>query len=81
MKEVKDDVKTRNIAYLTDRILVEEGKPQVYGTQFVDKGDHLELRRLENRKDLNNLRAKVGLETIEEYQRFMQESYKLPVNI
>lgn len=60
-----------NHAYLKDRVLLNDGKPQLYGTQLVnDKvtGKPV-LYEVEDRENLNKRREEIGLETIEEYLR------------
>ena len=76
MRESPDPgVSAADIAMLTDRILVERGLPQLYGTQFqfvdgklvqdpVDDPDSVEVRR-----------AEVGLPPMEEYVEMLQEAY------
>ena len=69
-------------AMLNDRVLMEEGKPQVYGTQikmaatFVgeDMAMQLYLWPVENPDALDSLRRSVGLSPIEEYLRSSSES-------
>jgi len=54
-------------AYLEDRILLGEGKKQIYGTQFTRKSgrnSRLVLRPIEDAKNLNKRRKKVGLEPL-----------------
>lgn len=61
------NIEKSNIAYLKDRTLLAEKKPQIYGTQFkVTKKGGLTLLPVKNRKDLNKIRAEVGLPPIEE---------------
>ena len=64
-------------AYLLDRILVFEGKPQVYGTQF-DRDQHGEMNccQVEDPADLNARRAAIGLDSIEERTRMMRAQAK-----
>lgn len=64
-------------AYLLDRILVFEGKPQVYGTQF-DTDEHGEMTPcpVEDAASLNALRASIGLDSIEERTRMMRAQAK-----
>ena len=69
LKENKADVNPQNIAYLEDRVLMYEGKPQIYGTQLrlnkeTQKYEPYETVDIEN---VNTRRKEVGLETIEEY--------------
>lgn len=54
-------------AYLLDRILVFEGKFQVYGTQFdIDEHDEMSPRPIEDPAGVNARRAAIGLDSIEE---------------
>ncbi len=54
-------------AYLTDRILLAEGKKQKFGTQFMIKHNKRAFRPLENKMKVNTLRKSIGLETLEKY--------------
>ena len=63
------DLKYLSLAKLKDRILVNEGKPQIYGTQLkVDiKTNTFKLYDLENPESVDKRREKVGLEPIQNY--------------
>lgn len=50
------------MATMQDRMLMNNGYPQIYGTQVVGKS----LYKLRNPKKVNQLRAEVGLGSIEE---------------
>lgn len=60
-------------AYLLDRIRVFEGKPQVYGTQF-DRDEQGEMSPcpVEDAGGLNERRAALGLDSIEDRTRMMR---------
>ncbi|KGE12282.1 DUF6624 domain-containing protein [Sphingobacterium deserti] len=58
MKENKDDINPLHIAYLHDRILVFQSKPQKYGTQLTSGGAIYPVR---NKANLNIERKKVNL--------------------
>lgn len=60
------DVALANIAYLEDRLLIMEGKPQIYGTQFRTINGITEPFPIEDRKRVDERRAQVGLETYAE---------------
>jgi len=65
-----------DMAYLTDRVLRAEGKPQRYGTQFAPGPQgSLEPQPLENAEGVDELRASVGLGPLEEYARKIEEMY------
>jgi hypothetical protein len=56
----------------TDRILVAEGKPQRYGTQFHTVDGKLVPRPIEDEANVDARRAAVGLGTMAEYNEQMQ---------
>ncbi len=69
---ISGDVENKEIAYLTDRILVHEGKKQLYGTQY--KGDvhgNYTPFPIDNPKQLAIRRKKMGLGLFEKYHREM----------
>jgi hypothetical protein len=55
-------------AYLTDRVNLNQGKPQVYGTQLKinEKGTSYEPKMVIDPQNLNKRREEIGLGTIEE---------------
>ncbi len=55
-------------AYLTDRVNLNQGKPQVYGTQLKinAKGTSYEPKMVIDPESINKRRAEIGLGTIEE---------------
>ena len=67
------EVEAKNIAYLVDRVLVGEGKPQWYGTQM---GNDFQPDNIEFPEDVNRRRAAVGMGTLEEYLEFAKASYQ-----
>ena len=67
-----------HLAYLTDRVLCAEGKPQRYGTQFWNGPDGtgaLQPRPIKDREQLDERRAAVGLGPFADYERHMLENY------
>jgi hypothetical protein len=64
MSSASVDVSPREIAYLTDRVLVAEGRPQRYGTQMHGVGGRWVPRPLENEDQVDRLRAEVGFEPL-----------------
>ncbi|HEX5745958.1 MAG TPA: DUF6624 domain-containing protein [Archangium sp.] len=60
------------LAYLTDRVLVAEGKPQRYGTQFHEVEGKLVPRPIEDEANVDARRAAVGLGTMAEYTEQMR---------
>ena len=57
------DLYKEQYALMKDRILMEEGKPQIYGSQLKDG----KLYKLENPETVNERRKKMGMGTIEDY--------------
>jgi hypothetical protein len=65
------DFRPEHYAFLTDRWLVQNGKKQIYGTQFSKKQNEpfLKLNEVEDFKNLNKRREGMGLSPIEEYAK------------
>ena len=82
LKKIKKFVKTKqvntaNFAYLTDRVSINSGKPQIYGTQLdYDKDGNALPKNLKDAENVNKRRSSVGLESIEEYLKKMTELHK-----
>lgn len=67
-------VNSANVAYLTDRVRVKQGKKQLYGTQFyVDQSGNFKPRPIYKIKELRNRRKKMGLENFGAYQKRIQD--------
>ncbi len=57
-------------AYLVDRVRLNSGRPQLYGTQFrTNKRGTLQLWPVQNRKQLAARRLRMGLEPLTRYRR------------
>lgn len=71
-------------AYLTDRVMLNTGKKQVYGTQFwlLDEKDGAVPRPLEDSLNVDKRRAEVGLgpiaESIEEMNKRYNDKHNYP---
>lgn len=82
LKKAKRFVKTKqvstlNFAYLTDRVRINSGKPQIYGTQLdYDIEGKAFSKNLKDAKNVNRRRNSVGLEPLEEYLKKMTELHK-----
>ena len=64
-----------NIAYLEDRILVAEHKPQLYGTQFRGTKHSFEPQPIADEAHVDERRGQMGLGTLAEYTRLVIETY------
>lgn len=75
MKEAakRNDVAMANIAYLTDRILVNKGKPQLYGTQFYrNENGRLVPKAIKEFENLDKRRSEMGLEPFKIYKKSLK---------
>lgn len=64
-----------NLAYLTDRVRVNTGQPQVYGTQLTLVDDELVPAPIEEAPQVDARRASVGLGPLAEYVAIARGSY------
>lgn len=68
-----------DLALMQDRILMRRGKNQIYGSQVVSDGNGgWKFYPIEDEKNVNIRRAKIGLQPIEEYAKYFSIDYKLP---
>jgi hypothetical protein len=76
----KGEADRDDAALLEDRILMREGKKQIYGTQlrFNEATKKLELWPIEDEESVDVRRASVGLEPIAEYLKRFGLEYKPP---
>ena len=69
----------QSYALLLDRVLVGQGKPQVYGTQakrFEEwKGQEVALEPIEDEANVDKRRAEVGLFPLSEYREMLRRMY------
>ncbi len=69
----------QDYALLLDRVLMREGKPQVYGTQarrFSEwKGHEPALMPIEDEANVDKRRASVGLFPLAQYKKMLKEAY------
>jgi hypothetical protein len=72
------EVQPQNMAYLTDRVLLAEGKPQRYGTQVEFLKSGWQPRPVEDPDHLDERRQSVGLPPIDEYLKMIAEVYDKP---
>lgn len=75
--EQDDKVTKMQIAFLTDRVLVNKGKPQVYGTQFyADKNGKIIPRPIFNLSHLDDRRKTIGLGGFNEYKIEIERGWR-----
>jgi hypothetical protein len=81
-KAFKDgEARGDQLALLTDRVLMSEGKPQIYGTQTkTTKEGKLEVWTIEDEANVDKRRAEVGLGPHAEYVERLRQVYSKPNN-
>ena len=73
------EAEAQSLAYLTDRVRVVAGQPQLYGTQGQYRPDgKIEPAPIEDEATVDERRRSVGLEPLAEYFKQMNEFYKTP---
>lgn len=65
----KGEALLENVAYLTDRVLINSGKPQMYGTQFYNYRGKLLPKPIKDPDKLDVRRKKMGLQSFIIYTR------------
>ena len=75
------DSKFSNAALMQDRILMRQEKKQIYGSQVVFNKvtGAPEFYPIEDEKNVNLRRAKIGMATLEEYAKFFGIEYTVPM--
>lgn len=65
------------LAYLTDRVLINTGHKQIYGTQMTDRhaGVWQQPKPIEDPVNVDRLRSEVGLDSLTAYIRLMNSHY------
>lgn len=76
----KGEIEKRNFAYLTDRVLLAEGKKQLYGTQFTSKDGQFVPQPIEDEANVDKRRQEMGLEPLAEYAKRLRQLYQKPTN-
>jgi len=73
----KENANSRNFGLLTDRVKINTGQKQIYGTQvtYISEKCQAIPRPLEDSVNVNKRRAEIGLEPIEEYLNMMSQMH------
>jgi hypothetical protein len=73
----KKQVKGSDYAFLYDRVQINSGKQQLYGTQVeYDENGNAYSKNLKDKKNANKSRAALGMETLESYLEMVTEFHK-----
>lgn len=63
-----------DLAYLTDRIASRDGRPQLYGTQLIQKTPcEFEFEPLDDRVKVNARRKAIGMPSLDDYEKIFRE--------
>ena len=71
-----NEAKGWQLAFLQDRTLMQQEKPQKYGTQHITNDGVVEPYIIKNPEMVNGRRLALGLEPLEERTRLLQENYE-----
>lgn len=74
----KGEVSGKDFAYLTDRVAINTGGMQIYGTQMSLVNGKAVPTRLRDPRHVDERRRKVGLGPLDEYQRLIEQMYAPP---
>ena len=76
MKDAQQsEVNITDIAYLEDRVRVNQGKGQLYGTQFTQEDGRHIPRTIENESMVDTRRAEIGMGPLSEQIQDMYDKY------
>lgn len=67
-----------HLAYLTDRVRLAQGQPQLYGTQFHTVDGKLEPQPIADPGQVEARRAALGMESLDEYTANLQDMHATP---
>ncbi|MGD9210649.1 MAG: hypothetical protein PVI90_07725 [Desulfobacteraceae bacterium] len=69
----KDEVSSKDLAYLTDRVLLAVGNKQRYGTQYRIVDGKPKPLPIEDEANVDQRRARVGLMSLTEHFKLVQK--------
>jgi hypothetical protein len=76
----KQEAQLRNYAYLLDRVCMNENKPQVYGTQWVEREGKMGLYSVCDPDYLDQRRWEAGLCSIQDYKEELKKVYAVDLD-
>ncbi len=72
----RGEASPKDYAFLVDRVRLQRGKPQLYGTQFIrDSRGRLLLQPLKDPEDVDERRLEMGMEPLAEYEAELRKFY------
>lgn len=69
-----------NLCLLEDRVALQQGKSQIYGTQLIFEAGKWKLAPIVDEKNVNIRRIEAGLEPLEIYAKRFNIIYQLPID-
>jgi hypothetical protein len=72
----KNDALGDELALLEDRVRVNDGLPQLYGSQAKPNGSSMELYPIEDELNVDKRRAAIGLQPLADYAKMLGITYK-----
>jgi len=75
----EDQIVGSDIALITDKLLVADGKPQRFGTQFAERNGKMVMSPVEDPDHLEQRREKYLLPPMAEYKKLLADIYHMPV--
>ncbi len=75
----RGDVPGQDLAMLTDRVLMHDGKPQKYGTQGTIRDGKMLIHPIEDAPNVDARRARLGMPPLAEYKKLLAETYHMQV--
>lgn len=76
-KESEREIELADVAYLTDRVLIHEKRPQVFGTQFrQDKSGKFRPFPIKDKQNVDKRRVTHGLSSLDENIKIINKEYK-----
>jgi hypothetical protein len=76
----KGEVEWKDVAFLTDVLLVTEGYNQRFGTQFKYKNGKVTFFPIEDAKNVDKRRKEIGLPPMAEFKKQLEETLKTQQN-
>ncbi len=72
------DLPWRDVAYMTDALRIDEGRPQVYGTKFEPVEGRLEPCPVEDPENVDHRRAELGMEPLADHTDRIRRRFPRP---
>jgi hypothetical protein len=70
-----EGISGQQLALLTDKVLLGQGKKQIYGTQFDVKNNEVVFKPIEDMKTIDQLRKEMKMPPLAFYKRMVEEMY------